>query len=168
QANALRATGASGTAVWANATFGGDQECYATLTSIPSNPSEIDLILKVQGVSPTAGCVEAWYDKPGQRVVISTFDSGASWRQWGVIPDVTFATGDQFGVRAYANGTVEVYQNHVKLGQASVVGWPFYANGGRVGVTLEGATGAALDDVGGGTWSPAGAGPLVTVSSPNG
>jgi hypothetical protein len=63
---------------------------------------------------------------------------------------VSFGPGDQFGARAYANGTLEVYKNGVKVGTTDVSGWTYAAQGGHLGITLDQATGTHLDDFGGG------------------
>jgi hypothetical protein len=68
---------------------------------------------------------------------------------------VTFVNGDQFGARARANGTVEVYRNGVLLGTRDVTGWPYYANGGYLGLWFIYAEDAVLDDFGG--WTSASA-----------
>jgi glucose/arabinose dehydrogenase len=167
QGNALQVTGPGAISVFSASIFGPDQECYLTLGTIPANPTEMDLMLKVQGLTGDTGHIEIWYDKANQRVVISTFHPTAGWQQWGVLSGVTFAAGDRLGGRAFATGVVEVFKNGAKLGQVSVTGWPFYALGGRLGLTM-GATGAVLDDFGGGNWTPVSPVPIVTVASPNG
>lgn len=61
--------------------------------------------------------------------------------------------GDQFGARALADGTVEVYRNGGLLATCEVASWSHYADGGYVGLWFIGAEDAVLDDFGGGTIS---------------
>ena len=68
---------------------------------------------------------------------------------------VTFVSGDRFGARAKANGMVEVYRNGTLLATRDVTGWPYYANGGYVGLWFIGVNNCTVvDDFGGGTTTP--------------
>ena len=78
------------------------------------------------------------------------------------IGSTSFTTGDTFGARALADGTVTVYKNGVQIGTTNVtVGanpWPaeLAAADGRIGVlfigtTATGAGDARIDNFGGGT-----------------
>jgi hypothetical protein len=58
--------------------------------------------------------------------------------------------GDRLGARAKSDGAVEVYKNGTLLGTFDVTGWPYYANGGYIGVWFVNATNALADDFGGG------------------
>ncbi|MGQ0604221.1 MAG: RHS repeat-associated core domain-containing protein [Anaerolineales bacterium] len=63
----------------------------------------------------------------------------------------TFANGDRFGVRARANGLVEVYKNGVYVEAESVAGWTYAGSGGYIGLWLSSdASDTLLDDFGGG------------------
>jgi hypothetical protein len=71
--------------------------------------------------------------------------------QYGGNIPVTFVNGDQFGARARPDGTVEIYRNGILLATRSITSWPFYANGGYIGLWWVNAPGALLDNFGGGT-----------------
>jgi PKD repeat protein len=139
-------------AVWngAGAVFGANQEAYVTIATPSSVARELDLMLKVQGTSYTAGHIEVRYDANPGRVQVSTYQSG-KWTNRGTSISTTFAAGDRFGARAMANGDVSIYKNGTLLGTRSVTAWPFYNQGGRVGITIENANAARLDNFGGGT-----------------
>ena len=74
------------------------------------------------------------------------------WTQHGADIPLTLAAGDQFGARAKADGTVEVYKNGALVGRVTVdSSWPYRTSGGKMGVWLIDARNTVLDDVGGGT-----------------
>jgi hypothetical protein len=73
---------------------------------------------------------------------------------------VTFANGDQFGARATASGQVQVYRNGMLLGTRDVTAWPYYANGGYIGLWFINAGNAVFDNFGGGS-TVSGAAPLA-------
>ncbi len=73
--------------------------------------------------------------------------------QHGADIPVTFVDGDQFGARAPADGTVEVYRNGELLATRDITAWSHYADGGYIGLWFIGAEDAVLDDFGGGTIS---------------
>jgi hypothetical protein len=58
---------------------------------------------------------------------------------------------------------VEVYLNGLKLGSCSVIGWPHAGDGGRIGISLEGASSTRLDDFGGGSSAAATVGQSESV-----
>ena len=149
-ANQLIQTSGAATTVWDGGVFGPDQEVYVTLQQITPSSSEHDLMLKVQGTSWSAGHIEVRYNATPGNVVVTTYQPSGGWIQRGVIT-VTYTPGDRFGARANANGTVEVYRNSTQIGTASTSGWPFNGAGGRLGLTLGGATSSRLDNFGGGT-----------------
>jgi PKD repeat protein len=132
------------------AVFGANQEVYLTIATPSSAAREMDLMLKVQGTSYTAGHIEVRYDANPGRVQVSTYQSG-KWTNRGASISTTFAAGDRFGARALANGDVNIYKNGTLLGTRSVTAWPFYNLGGRVGITMENANAARIDNYGGGT-----------------
>jgi glucose/arabinose dehydrogenase len=138
------------TTVWNGATFAANQEAYVTLNAVTATAPEHDLMLKIQGVSPYNGHVEVRYDAPLAHVAVGTYHPATGWQTHGVIAPVSFGAGDQFGARAFADGTVQVFKNGVLIGTQSVAAWPFAAQGGRIGLTLDGATASRLDDFGGG------------------
>jgi RHS repeat-associated protein len=64
---------------------------------------------------------------------------------------VTFANGDQLGARATAAGQVGVYKNGTLLGTRDVTGWPYYDDGGYIGLWFVSAEEAYADNFGGGS-----------------
>jgi hypothetical protein len=94
--------------------------------------------------------LEVLYNPPGNKVQIYTYTSSQDWVQRGTDIPVTFAAGDVFGARAKADGTVEVYKNGTLVGSRDVTAWPYYANGGKIGLWMIFAGGTVLDDFGGG------------------
>jgi hypothetical protein len=49
------------------------------------------------------------------------------------------------------DGMVEVYKNGILFGRRDVTAWPYYGDGGYIGVGFVSASGAKVDDFGGGT-----------------
>jgi len=144
------ANSVSNSVVWNGGTFGPNQEEYITFVTSPAAAQEQNLMLKVQGTSWSAGHIEVNYNATQSRVYVNTYEPGAGWIGRGFVSLVTFNAGDTFGVRADSIGNVEVFRNGGKLGQVSVVGWPFMASGGRLGLTLTQLAGSTLDNFGGG------------------
>ncbi len=141
--------------VWNGEAFGADQEAYITFSGLnTAGESEHDLALKVQGVEPMQDSrIEVDYFGAQHRVVIGTLDSTYGWREYGASISVTFNDGDQFGARALSDGTVEVYKNGSLIARRNVSSWPYYAEGGSIGLVFYNAQGATVDDFGGGTLS---------------
>ena len=138
--------------LWQGPSLSADQEAFVTLSTIDSAGEEQDLLLKSQSSSTwSAGVLEVLYDAAGQRVQVWTYSSAQSWVQRGTDIPVTFTNGDQFGARAKANGTVEVYKNGTLVGSRDVSAWTYAASGGYIGLWFMGAGNAVLDDFGGGT-----------------
>jgi hypothetical protein len=79
------------------------------------------------------------------------YHAAQDWVQYGADIPVTFANGDQLGARAKPDGTVEIYRNGALLATRSITSWPYYANGGYIGLWFVNAPGALIDDFGGGT-----------------
>jgi RHS repeat-associated protein len=140
----------SGNDLYWTTSFGSSQEVFVTLSAIDATASEIDLLLKAQGSTWTAGLIEVWYQPSRGTVEVWTYTSAQDWVQRGAAIPVTFQAGDVFGARARTNGTVEVYRNGGLVGTANVSGWPYYASGGRIGLWLISAAATVLDDFGGG------------------
>ncbi|MEO5988441.1 MAG: PKD domain-containing protein, partial [Candidatus Eisenbacteria bacterium] len=90
------------------------------------------------------------YDGVAQRILVSTYTPSGGWTVRGTPLDLALAPGDRLGARARGDGSVEVWRNTNLLATYSVGGWPFAANGGRIGVSLDNASAARLDDFGGG------------------
>lgn len=148
-ANQLRQTVASNSVVLSTPVPGPTQEAYLTVVTGSAAP-EINLMLKVQGTSWSTGHIEVRFDAQSNQVVVSTYAPAQGWVQRAGPVATTIPGGTQIGARAYANGTVEVFRNGVLVLTADCSGWPFAANGGRVGLTLTGTSAARFDDFGGG------------------
>ena len=123
----------------------------ARLSTIAPSSNEHSLMLKTQGSSWSSGHIEVNYRPAIHLVSVLTLNPPGSWVTHGTIPGVTLAPGDQFGARALADGTVQVYRNGTLLGAVSVAGWPFAAMGGRIGVSVYNSPGSRFDDFGGGS-----------------
>ncbi|MCB2178386.1 VWA domain-containing protein [bacterium] len=76
--------------------------------------------------------------------------SDQKWTPHGFLTSVTFTSGDQFGARALADGTVEIYKNGVLLATCDISSWPFYDQGGYIGLWFGDAKDVLIDDFGGG------------------
>ncbi len=154
QSNTLQTTLSSGSTdrmVWGTS-FGPDQEVSTTLSAVTATATEIDLILKEADRGDGEDLLEVWYQPQRGTVQVWTVHNWGTWIQHGVDIPVSFQAGDQFGARAKADGTVEVYKNGTLVGSVTVAStWPSVASGGRVGVWLVDAFTTAYDDFGGGT-----------------
>ncbi|MEO5617015.1 MAG: PQQ-dependent sugar dehydrogenase [Candidatus Eisenbacteria bacterium] len=151
QDGALVQTSGYGFPIWDGTVFGPDQEAYITIKTLAGSPaSERDLVLKAQGITNNAAHIEIRYDATVNQVAVGTYDPGTGWLAHGAPIPASYAAGDRLGCRAYGNGTVEVYQNSTKVGTRAIVGWPYVASGGRVGLTLDAVNRGSLDDFGGG------------------
>ncbi len=158
-------TSSSVTPIFDGGVFGANQEGYITVTTLPSGAQELDVLLKVQGTVSSAGHIEVRYDDSVDRVMVSTYNpTNQSWTNHGSV-NTTLVGGDQLGARAFNNGTVEVYRNATLLGSFSVASWPFYSQGGRLGLNFGLAGSSRLDNFGGGTL-PAGAQPALLAGDP--
>ncbi len=142
--------GSGGSILWSPSTFGANQEAFITLTTPDADAEEIDLLLKQAYIGQSYRLVEVWYQPVLNKVQVWTHDPTAGWVQRGSDIAVTFAAGDQFGARAKADGTVEVYKNGTLVGSADVSGWSYYADGGAIGLWMVSAGDGVLDDFGGG------------------
>lgn len=165
--SALILTTGSATTVWSDAVFDPVQEAYFTLAAVTASAPEQNLMLKVQSLIWSGGHIEVKYDAIQSLVAVSTYAPGEGWVGRGTIAPVTLQAGDQFGARAEADGTVEVYRNGALLGTVSVAGWEFASGGGRVGMTLAVANASRIDNFGGGTFVPAvNTPPAASILSP--
>jgi hypothetical protein len=137
---------------WNGTSYGADQEAFVTLTTIDPNAWEIGLTLKAQSNSGLgAGLMDVLYIPSSQQVQVWTFHLPNGWVQRGTGIPVTFVNGDQFGVRAKANGQVEVYRNGSLMGVRDASGWPYSGGSGYIGLFNINAGNAILDNFGGGT-----------------
>lgn len=142
---------AGGDIYWTKASFAADQEAYITLLSIDNAATEMDILLKVQGANWTYGLIEIIYHPAGKNIQVWTYDTVHGWIQHGGSIPVTFVNGDRLIARAWANGTVEIYRNTNLLGSRDITSWPYYANGGFIGLWFINSGNAYLDDFGGGS-----------------
>ena len=141
--------GGYATTVWGGAQFDTTQEAYVTLAHLTPGAPEHDVLLKIQGLSTSSGHIECRYDDFQKDVFVSTYSPTNGWINEAGFP-ITLHDGDQYGARAYANGLVDVFVNHVKLGTADVSNWEFAHGGGYIGMTIAEATESLLDNFGGG------------------
>jgi glucose/arabinose dehydrogenase/chitodextrinase len=138
------------TPVWNGGSFGPDQEAYITIVQGTSTAPEHDLMLKLQTASYASAHIEVRWDDVRNGVYCATYTPGSGWVDLGAPIPATFGPGDQLGARAFASGTLEVFKNGVLLGTRDFSAWAFKANGGWIGLTLDGAYSSRLDDFGGG------------------
>jgi hypothetical protein len=140
----------SGEDIYWNSAFGANQEVFVTLTKVDLAASEVNLILKGQGTYYTSGLIEVYYDTAGQRVQVWTYAAAQGWVLRGADIPLTLNSSDQFGARATASGSVEVYRNGVLAGTRDISGWTFNASGGRIGLWFVNASNSLIDNFGGG------------------
>lgn len=143
--------GSGGNIFWAANSFGVNQEAFFTLSTVDVNASEINLILKSQSQTQwQSGSIVIWYAPTGGGVSVWTYAPSGGWTQWGSTMALTLVSGDRLGARATADGQVQVYRNSTLVGTRSIVGWPYAAAGGAIGLWMVNAGNAVLDDFGGG------------------
>lgn len=147
--NQLSVTGAGESYVyWNSISYGADQEAYFTFSQVYPSTSEQALLLKLR--KNGTGTIKVVYNAETDMVRVMTYYPSQGWVQRGADIPVTFVNGDQFGARARADGTVDVYQNGVLLASRIITAWPYYAGGGYIGIGFSNVTGAVMDDFGGG------------------
>ena len=137
-------------ALWNPTIYGPNQEVFFTTSAIAPTTTELDLNLKVQSTTWTSGLIEVRYDPSTNRVFLNTYDPFNSWRGWLTLNSIFLQPGDQFGARAYSNGTVDIFRNGTLIGEGDVSAWPFNAGGGRLGLELTFGNSSRLDNFGGG------------------
>jgi len=120
-----------------------------TINSINGMDTEHELILKSQGgMIQECESIQVDYRYPTLHLYGCT---GGTFTEIGTGVDVIFMPGNQFGVRAHADGTVEAFKDGMLLKTWDASSWPFYANGGRIGWASYGVVSPALrNDFGGG------------------
>ena len=139
--------------LWNSSSFGADQEAYLTLAQIDAvTNNKQSLILKSQSSKgTTSGLIDVRYDGVGHTVQVWTYHPTQGWVQYGDSIPITFANGDQLGARARPDGIVEIYRNGTLLATRNITSWPFYTNGGYIGLWMVNAPNALLDNFGGGS-----------------
>jgi PKD repeat protein len=150
--NVLSPTGNSDSYVEWNGSFGANQEAFVTLSTVQATGLEHNLMLKTQGNSWSGGHIEVTFGGPTNSVRVITLQPPSTWVTRATFTGVPFASGDQLGARALADGTVQVYKNGAQIGTTSVTGWPYYAQGGRIGISVGRAASARFDNFGGGNY----------------
>jgi hypothetical protein len=159
---------------WKGPSYGASQEAYMTLTKVNRSGKEQSLLLKVQGGTPNwrNGVIDVnLVFKDGQAYVrVDTYQPRNpgpfnDWRHYQPIP-VQVRDGSLFLARAMADGSVRIYIDSVLVGVVDTTrssldargnptfsgnGAFFVDKGGRIGIWDIAASGARLDDFGGGT-----------------
>ncbi len=140
-----------GTIFWKTA-FGTTQEAFVTLRRVDLVGDEVSLLLKSQNAaSPDGGVLKVNYN-PSRRIVqVWTFAPGQGWVQRGTDMPIQLQAGDRFGARVRVDGYVDIYRNGGLIGQRDARQWPFYNQGGYIGLRLLNAPNTLMDDFGGGT-----------------
>ena len=114
--------------------------------------AEVDLILKSQS-SPWsgAGILEVCYSPGSGTVEVWSYTSSQNWVQHGSGISVSFSSGDRFGAQAMSNGQVKIYKNSTLVGTVDASGYPYYDQGGDIGLWMVNGSNRLFDDFGGGT-----------------
>jgi cell division septation protein DedD len=114
----------------------------------------LSLLLKSQSSSSSsAGLIRVLYAPGSQAAQVWTYSSAQGWVQRGAGIPLSLVSGDRFGARARADGTVEVYRNGALVGTRNASAWTYAGNGGFIGLWMASASNVMLDDFGGGTAS---------------
>jgi len=152
-ANQLAAS-SNGILFWKSASFGADQEVYITFVNLDPATTNLDLLLKSQATTKES-FLEVDYNPTSHVVQVESYTRAQGYVNYGASLPVTFVNGDQFGVRATANGQVYLYKNGSLLGTRDVSAWSGYASGGYIGLlSWGGAPNNIYDNFGGGTAGP--------------
>lgn len=139
--------------VWNGDILGADQEAYETVSHLNTGgSSEHALVLKAQ-TSGERIEVSFFGAENDNRLVVWTYDNSRGWVQHGEEVYVPFVDGDIFAARARSDGIVEIFHNGALIALRSITDWPYYADGGSIGVAFYSAQGAKVDDFGGGSVS---------------
>jgi hypothetical protein len=156
----------SGSVYWKLESFGSDQEAYFTFTDVSQTATRQDLLLKIGGlavgelIGSEANLIDVGYNVTEKAILVRSLLPGDVWHTHEIFGGIDFAVGDTFGARATVGGLVEVYKNGLLIGRADLSAgdspWPYYSDGGLIGLWFEwpvSATpdGAGLTDFGGGT-----------------
>ncbi|NTU57120.1 MAG: multicopper oxidase domain-containing protein [Anaerolineales bacterium] len=145
-----------------NTVFSANQEAFFRFSIVSPTATIQALLLKFNGASQydaNASFIEVAYQHQLNRVEVFTKDINLSYVSRAIFTGVTFASGDVFGARAVADGTVAVYKNGIPLGSCNLYAGPkpwsptFVEGGGRIGVWFfeQKAADSGFDDFGGGT-----------------
>ncbi len=149
-----------GPIVWSKG-LGTNQEAFVTFSALGASSRSQGLLLKAQTSNPqSSGAIRVTYDAVSSLRVVNVAtvkpNGGNVWQMYPGIP-ATFAAGDQFGARALANGTVQVYKNGTLIGTVvldSADQSYFKSRGGKIGIWTDSAPDTELDNFGGGNVAP--------------
>ncbi len=158
----------NGSIFWSGASYSVEQEAYLTVTAIDPGAGSLSLLLKSQSAtSASAGVIRVMYMRGSQAVQVWTYSTAQGWVQRGASLPLSLVSGDRFGARARADGTVEVYLNGALVGSRNASAWTYAGSGGFIGLWMASASNVMLDDFGGGTVSGAStATPTATAVPP--
>jgi hypothetical protein len=149
--NVAAPVAAASESVW-NTTFGANQEAFATIAALPTNPNGINVFVRAQSVGTAqADCYNLSYNVGTgwrfYRMVDETFTALGS----GVISTVVAAAGDSFGVTIIGSTLEGWYRplggNWVSLGtqdDTTITG------SGKIGFSLANSDTGRADNFGGG------------------
>jgi hypothetical protein len=134
-------------ALWAEE-LGPEQEVFATYARFDADAMEMNLVLKAQEASDCE-LIEVLY-APEEKTARVAHCASGKWTDSDKV-SVELHAGDQFGGRAHADGTVELFVNGESIASFDASAFPHER--GRIGVNgLSGPSGNAWDDFGGGEW----------------
>ena len=71
--------GSTGDIYWTNGSFGANQEVFVTLSTVDTNATEIDLVLKGQGTNYEDGVLAVLYDPGNEIVQVWTNTPNVGW-----------------------------------------------------------------------------------------
>jgi hypothetical protein len=133
------------------ASFGADQEIYITFVNIDEASTNLDLLLKSQTTTKES-FLEVGYNPVKKIIQVESYTRLQGYVIYSPSIPVIFSNGDQLGVRATADGKVNIYKNGVLLGTWDVSSWANFASGGYIGLLSWGGTPTTIyDNFGGGS-----------------
>ncbi len=147
-----------GALVWKPTSFGTSQEAFVRLSTIDRRGPSQGVMLKAQnGIVPNSGAILVVYDALARAVRVSTLRFNVPvWMHYRNVA-ATFVNGDQFGARALASGSVEIYKNGALIATVALNASDqafFNSKGGKIGLWTLAAPNSFFDDFGGGTIVP--------------
>jgi hypothetical protein len=127
--------------------FAVPQEAYLTITAFAPTTKEVNVVMVAQ--DPACNQMEILYAPDLKQIRIDYCYDG-QWRSTASF-DRTLQSGDRFGARANADGTVDIFVNGTAVKQYDLSDFPY--KGGHIGVSGDtpDGTSIAVDDFGGGT-----------------
>ncbi len=143
--------GGNASALWDATIFASRQEVFTRLVTLPPAPGKFELMVQGLGSESADGYVGVRYDVGPQKLEIRTIAPSGTVTVHRVFAPIVFAPGDRIGVRTSGDGIVAVYRNAELVAATTLIDWPYSQLTGRIGVRFENASGAVLDDFGGGS-----------------